>query len=135
MYASYVLTDKWLLVQKLRISMVQFTDHKKLNKIEAQSVNASIQLRMGNKIITGGRGREGPGWERGGREEKGNRIRYGLGEGTGEKPRGPREGMEINSLREWEWGNPLESARDQRSEMLLGLIGGDLSQRFYICKT
>jgi hypothetical protein len=62
MYASYVLTDKWLLVQKLRISMVQFTDHKKLNKIEAQSVNASIQLRMGNKIITGGRGRRRPRW-------------------------------------------------------------------------
>jgi hypothetical protein len=42
---------------------------------------------------------EGPGWKRGGGEEKGNRIRYGVGK-TGEKPRGPGGSMKICSLRE-----------------------------------
>ena len=42
----------------------------KLNKNEGQSVYASIPLRKGNKIITGGRGREGPGWEKGGGEKE-----------------------------------------------------------------
>ena len=37
------------------------------------------------KTITEGRGREGSEWERGGREEKGNMIRYEGGE-TGENP-------------------------------------------------
>jgi len=32
----------------------------KLNKREDQGVDASILLRRGNKIIMGGRGREGP---------------------------------------------------------------------------
>jgi hypothetical protein len=43
----------------------------KPNKKGGPSVDASIPLRRGNKIIMGGRGREGPGWERGG-----CRIRY-----------------------------------------------------------
>jgi len=38
----------------------------KLSKKKHQSVGASILLRRGNKIIIGGRGREGPGRERGG---------------------------------------------------------------------
>jgi hypothetical protein len=50
----YALTDKWILAPKLRISMVQLTDHMKLNKKE----NQSTQLRRGNKIITRGRERE-----------------------------------------------------------------------------
>ena len=45
--------------------MLQSTDPKKLNKKEGPSEDASIPLRRGNKIIMGGRGREGPGWERG----------------------------------------------------------------------
>ena len=51
--------------------MIQLTDHMKLNKKEGQSVNASMPLRRGNKIITGGRGREGPGWVRKGGGKKG----------------------------------------------------------------
>ena len=50
-------------------------------------MDTPIPLRRGNKIIMGGRRREGPGWERGGIGEVGRSIRYG-GE-TGEKPRGP----------------------------------------------
>jgi hypothetical protein len=50
----YALTDKWILVQKLRILKIQFTDHMKLKKNEDQSVNVSVLLRRGNKIITGG---------------------------------------------------------------------------------
>ena len=67
--------------------MIYPTDHKKFNKKEGPSEDASIPLRRGNKIIMGGRGREEPGWKRGGIGEVGRSIRYG-GE-TGEKPRGP----------------------------------------------
>jgi hypothetical protein len=45
--------------------MIQLTDHIKLNKKEDQNVDSSTTLRRGNKIITGGRGREGPGRKRG----------------------------------------------------------------------
>jgi hypothetical protein len=43
---------------------------------------------MENKIIKGGRGREGSGWERGWEGEIGNRIKDGFW-GIGENPRGP----------------------------------------------
>jgi hypothetical protein len=56
-----------MLAQKFLIPKIQFTDHMKLKKKEEQSVNASILHRRGNKIIIGGRGREGPGREIGGR--------------------------------------------------------------------
>ena len=46
--------------------MIQLTDHMKFKKKEDQSVDASVLLRRGNKIIMGGRGREGTGRERGG---------------------------------------------------------------------
>jgi hypothetical protein len=45
----------------------------KLEKEENQNVNALILLRRENKIITGGRGRERAGWERGG-GKNGGRI-------------------------------------------------------------
>ena len=45
----YVLTDKWILAQKLRIPKIQFAKHKKIKK-EDQSVDTSILLRRGNKI-------------------------------------------------------------------------------------
>jgi hypothetical protein len=48
------LTDMWLLVQKLRIPKIQLTDHMKLKKKEDQSVDTSVLLRRGNKILTGG---------------------------------------------------------------------------------
>ena len=44
--------------QKFRIAMIQFTDH--MNKKES-----SVPLIRRNKIIMGGRGREGPVGERG----------------------------------------------------------------------
>jgi hypothetical protein len=44
--------------------MVQLKDCMKVNKKEGQSVDASNPLTRGNKIITGGRERERPGWER-----------------------------------------------------------------------
>ena len=49
--------------------MIQLTDHMKLKKKEDQSVDASVLLRRGNKIIMEGRRREGPGRKIGGREE------------------------------------------------------------------
>jgi hypothetical protein len=50
MQSWYVLTDKWILAQKLRIPKIQFTDHKKFKKKEDQSVDTSILLRRGNKM-------------------------------------------------------------------------------------
>jgi hypothetical protein len=44
---------------------------------EGPSEDVSIPLKRGNKIIMGGKGRKGSGWER--RGEKRYRIRYGLG--------------------------------------------------------
>jgi hypothetical protein len=43
------LTDKWILLQKLRISKIQFAKHMKLQK-EDQSVDTSILLEGGDKI-------------------------------------------------------------------------------------
>jgi hypothetical protein len=37
----YVLTDKWIIYQKLGIPKIQFTDHMKLKKKEDQSVGPS----------------------------------------------------------------------------------------------
>ena len=45
----YALTDKWILVQKLRIPKIQFTNHMKFKKKEDQSVDASVLLRRGTK--------------------------------------------------------------------------------------
>ena len=50
----YPLTDKWILVPKLRIPKIKFTDYMKLNKKEDQSVDASVFFRKGNKIIKEG---------------------------------------------------------------------------------
>ena len=50
----YVLTDKWILAQKLRIPKIPFTDHMKLKKKEDQSMDASVLLRRRNKPGTGG---------------------------------------------------------------------------------
>jgi hypothetical protein len=51
---QYALTDKWILAQKFRIPKVQFTDYMKPKKKEDQSVDTSVLLRRGNKILTGG---------------------------------------------------------------------------------
>jgi hypothetical protein len=56
-----------MLSKKLRIPMILLTDHMKPKKKEDQSMDASVLLRRGNKIITNqGRGKEGAGRERGG---------------------------------------------------------------------
>jgi hypothetical protein len=57
----YALIDKWILAKKDRVPTIQPTVHLKLTKKEGPSVDASISLRRGKKIITGGREREGPG--------------------------------------------------------------------------
>ena len=40
------------MAQKLRIPKLQFTDHMNLKKKEDQSVDASVLLRRGSKILT-----------------------------------------------------------------------------------
>jgi hypothetical protein len=57
----YTLTSKWILGKKLGITMIQLTDHMKLKNKENHTMDVSV-FRMGNKIIMGGRWREGPGW-------------------------------------------------------------------------
>ena len=43
-----------LISSKLRTTKIQFTDHMKLKKKEDQSMDASVLLRRGNKILTEG---------------------------------------------------------------------------------
>lgn len=45
--------------------MIHPTDSKKFIRKEGPNEDVSISLRRGNKIIPGGRGREGPGRRRG----------------------------------------------------------------------
>jgi hypothetical protein len=47
-------TDKCILAQKLGIPKIQFTNHMKLMKNKDQSVDNSILLRRGNKILMEG---------------------------------------------------------------------------------
>jgi hypothetical protein len=49
-----VLTDKWILAQKLGVPKTHFTDHMKLKKKEDQSVDTSVILIRRNKIPIGG---------------------------------------------------------------------------------
>jgi hypothetical protein len=49
-HTLYALTDKWILVQKLRIPKIQFAKHMKLKKKEDQSMDTLILLRKGNKM-------------------------------------------------------------------------------------
>ena len=74
------------LVQKLGIPMIQFTDQMEFKKKEEQSIDISVLLRMGNKIVMGG---SRSGRERRGREEKGvqEQVWVEIGSGT--------EGQEI----------------------------------------
>jgi hypothetical protein len=39
-HAWYVLTDEWILAQKLRIPMIKLKNHMKFNKKEDQSLGA-----------------------------------------------------------------------------------------------
>jgi hypothetical protein len=52
--SQYVLTDKWILAQKLRIPKIKFRDQMKLKKKEDQSMDILVFLRRGNKIPIGG---------------------------------------------------------------------------------
>jgi hypothetical protein len=46
---GYVLTDKWIVAQKLRIPKIQVAKHMNLKKNEDQSVDTLPLLRIGNK--------------------------------------------------------------------------------------
>jgi hypothetical protein len=98
----------------------------KLNKEKDKSMCVSILPRKGNRIIRGGRGREGPGRERGGGGEK-----RGAGSGIGrdrDKSRGPGELIEMCSSGDRESGELLESPRHQGSERLPGPSRDNISQ-------
>jgi hypothetical protein len=67
------LTSKWILAKKkLRILTIQLTDHMKpKKKIPHQSVDTTVLLRRGKKIISGSRGIDGSGREKGGGGKRG----------------------------------------------------------------
>jgi hypothetical protein len=50
-----------------------------------------LQSHLVEGIITGGKGREGFGWDKGGRRKGGGGTGSSKGDGTGEKPREPAE--------------------------------------------
>ena len=50
----YILTDKWILVQKLGITKIQSTDQMKVKKKEEQSMDTLVLPRRGSKIPTEG---------------------------------------------------------------------------------
>jgi hypothetical protein len=77
-HAWYVFTDKCILAKKYRLPRIYPTDPKKLNKKEGPREDASISLRRGKKIITGGRGREASEWESGERGEEGQGQVWGM---------------------------------------------------------
>jgi hypothetical protein len=90
------------LAPKLRITRIQLINHMKLNKKDHQSVDASILLRRGNKIIMGGKWREGPKWER--EEEKWEQDQ--VWQETVEKSRGSGKLREYVTV----WGSELRVA-------------------------
>ena len=61
-----------------RTPSINHIDYKKFSKKEGPSNDASIPLRRGKTIITGGRGREGPGWERCRGEERWGEVPQAL---------------------------------------------------------
>ena len=68
----YVLTDKWILHKKFRISMKNSQTIWSLRTGKAQMwmLQSPISLRTWNNIIIGGRGMEGHVWNRGGGGKK-----------------------------------------------------------------
>ena len=66
-----------------KMCRIQPTDRKKCNKQKSSSENASILLRREKEIITEGRGREGPGCQRG--KEKGGQVTGNGGGGCGNR--------------------------------------------------
>jgi hypothetical protein len=50
----YIFTDKWILAPKPRIPKIQFTELMKLKKTENQTVDVSVLLRRGTKILIEG---------------------------------------------------------------------------------
>ena len=68
----YVLTDKWILPKKFRISMKNSQTIWSLRRGKAQMwmLQSPISLRTWNNIIIGGRGMEGHVWNRGGGGKK-----------------------------------------------------------------
>ena len=67
------------MAKKYRLPMIQPTDPKKVIIKEGYSEDASVPLRRGNKIDMGGRGDQGPGWERGGTGKYGAGVGSGMG--------------------------------------------------------
>ena len=80
--------------------MIQFTDHMKLKKKEDQSVNASVLLRRGNKIIIGGRGRKEFGRKRRGEGEREGKNQ--IWEEMEEMYRGMEIEQRCVAMRNWE---------------------------------
>ena len=103
--------------------MTQYTDHLKFDKKEGPSEDDSILLRKGNKIINGGRGKEGSRLMRGNRGE--NEVRSGRGKDRSEAQNSRRMNGYMK-LHRWVRGEILEIHRDQGYEKLSELKWDDL---------
>ena len=110
--------------KRYRIPKIQSTELKKVNKPKGSSEDASIPLGREKKVIVGGRGKEGPGWERGQGEEEGNMIRHGGAERSLEGQQ--KEWKYVTWGVWWEVGIPLPSTRELGCESPSGLEGRDL---------
>jgi hypothetical protein len=74
------LTDKWALSKACVIPIIQLIDHMKLKGNEDQTVDTSVLLRRGNRIIKGSSVGEGFGRKRrGGREKESGENYRGSG--------------------------------------------------------
>jgi hypothetical protein len=108
-HTFYVLTDNWTLGTEHEVPTIQLMDHMKFKRKKDQSVDASVQLRRGNKIIRGSRGGEGLGRKRrkGGEEELKNQVWEEMYRGSGNL-------TEVCSNGGWETGGSNQKVPDAR---------------------
>jgi hypothetical protein len=102
-----------------RIPMIQPTVCMKFNSKEGPSEGASIPFRRGNKLTTGGRGKEVAGREgegKGGQDQ----VSGGGWWGGGEKREAQRARRSTGNISCWggRWRDSLESPRDLGCKMV-----------------
>jgi hypothetical protein len=105
----YVITDKWILVQKLIMPRMQCTEHVELRSKEDQGVDASVLHWVRNRIIMGSGGRGQPPQER---RWGGNRWGGAVGGPGGAVLEVQRVSKPNKIMWMSDWGYPLEGGRE-----------------------
>ena len=116
----YVLTDKWILPKKFRISMKNSQTIWSLRRGKAQMwmLQSPISLRTWNNIIIGGRGMEGHVWNRGGGGKK--RRQYLVWGRQERSPEGQENEYKYLVVWRGEWEEPLLNPRQHGCGRLSG---------------